>query len=31
MTKLKDNYTINDILETVKNYLEPTDLIKRQS
>ena len=29
MTKLKDNYTINDILETVKNYLEPTDLIKR--
>lgn len=29
MTKLKDNYTINDILETVRNYLEPTDLIKR--
>ena len=29
MTKMKDDYTINDIIETVKKYLEPSDLINR--
>ena len=29
MTKLKDNYVINDIIEAVSNYLEPSDLIKK--
>ncbi len=29
MTKMKDNYTINDILDTVKKYLEPSDLINK--
>ena len=29
MTKMKDNYTIEDILEEVKKYLEPSDLITR--
>ncbi len=29
MTKLKDNYVINDIIEAVSKYLEPSDLIKK--
>ena len=29
MTKMKDNYTIEDILVEVKKYLEPSDLITR--
>ena len=29
MTKMKDDYTINDIIETVKKYLEPSDLINK--
>ena len=29
MTKMKDNYTIEDILEAVKKYLEPSNLIQK--
>ena len=29
MTKMRDNYTIEDILEEIKKYLEPSDLITK--